>query len=205
MINFSKQGISTAATFYLSENTLFGRDMWDQSQSFKYDPGSTIVACGIKFGGSWDGGFEYEGIKNSVSNLGSSHIAVPLQAEFEDYGYAVSHEALRALLDSVYELGGFQKVWRGTVKWPEDAKPGVMARGTALVVGGLVGRGYGVVFKTAKVGGHTAYFDFGVRTNGSLAGGDVPQKVQDDWKAIVKKPVEDGAVDEGVAPIEAEE
>ncbi|KAF6809418.1 hypothetical protein CSOJ01_06896 [Colletotrichum sojae] len=48
--------------FILSENTLFGTDMWETGQVFSYDPKSTVTANAVRRGAVDNGELQYTGL-----------------------------------------------------------------------------------------------------------------------------------------------
>ncbi|KAL8708435.1 MAG: hypothetical protein Q9220_006725, partial [cf. Caloplaca sp. 1 TL-2023] len=113
--------------FYLSENTLLGQDMWDSNQEFFYDPGSTIIACGTRWGGVKDGSLSYQGCKTQglKAYMTDTDSGFPMAQEFEVYAAAVTHETIRELLKAAYPTqssSGFP--WKGLLIWvpPTDPK-----------------------------------------------------------------------------------
>ncbi|KAH8162489.1 hypothetical protein CIB48_g5752 [Xylaria polymorpha] len=65
-VDLKDTGIPSGQEFILAENTLFGDDMWDSSQTFFYDPHSNRTAYATKWGGKEDGRLTYDGCTPAI-------------------------------------------------------------------------------------------------------------------------------------------
>lgn len=56
-------GLEVGTVFLLSCNTVFGTDMFDEAQQFKYDPTVNTMAVGSRYGPINSGGLQWLGCK----------------------------------------------------------------------------------------------------------------------------------------------
>ncbi|UPK99630.1 hypothetical protein LCI18_010565 [Fusarium solani-melongenae] len=61
-VDLSIVDMAPGTLFILSENTLFGTDMWETNQVFSYDPTSTVTVNAVRSGGVDDGSLTYTGM-----------------------------------------------------------------------------------------------------------------------------------------------
>ncbi|KAF8595807.1 hypothetical protein BDV93DRAFT_514675 [Ceratobasidium sp. AG-I] len=58
IVNLSSTGIQPGAVFLISSNTVWGTDMFDETQEFKYEPSANMIAIGSRSGPVNHGGLE---------------------------------------------------------------------------------------------------------------------------------------------------
>lgn len=162
-------------TFYLSENTVFGNDLYSTEQSFEFDPNSNLMAIGQRWGSSLSGSFEYMGTKPYNEN-----------AALDEF---VSSDALSAAAGIIEVLSGLEDdngggdghtnkpLWDGFVKWASGANPNYVLLSLTAITLALIARGYQVTHTKTEKG---ATFTFGPKGDRG-----VPPHVKKDWDSAV--------------------
>jgi len=178
--------------------------MWDSSQSFYYDPKSTITASATKWGGVHDGSHTYGGIKavrDGLNALEAEPLAFPLAEQFESYGEMVAYMRLSEFLAGVHgEVdASFSELYKGIAKWASGTNPNIVVIAIGVIAGALVLKGYRVrnVRRPLPGGGEEVNFYFGP-ANAATAVDGVPPNVVADWKAALLKAKQYNPIDGGV-------
>ena len=188
---------STAGVFILSENTLWGEDMYDSSYSFQLDPSSNQMATAIRWGAVDTGSLQTVGV------LPFSPTAVhPKGADGAMVVTACVQEVLAAIAASLEEGSdsgfGSGYPWKGVVGWANKLDPNVLVVAVGLVITALSLRGYNFTYHNDKKKDVTDIY-FGPKKQTDVGvGGGVPPKVKADWEYAVAQAKQYGAIDKGV-------
>ena len=190
--------------FYLSENTHWGKDMWDSNQEFFYDPDSTIIACATRWGGVLDGSLSYQGCKSKglTALMADSRSEFPLAEQFEAYAASVAHETIRELFKTAFPAyANTTFPWAGLVKWGSQLTPQQLLTAVSLVTAGLIAKGYALTVQTlvAPDGTRITTIRFGPQQHMAPPGA-VPAKVKADWTSSVALAKRYNPTDLGVFP-----
>lgn len=207
-MSVSSVGITTGTRFKLSENTVWGTDMWIGSPIFEYDPTSNKMAVGSRYGTTLNGGMEYYGLKDYDAQLeasieqakavGNNSLEETLLALFEQFS------ATLAVSESEDDEASAVDTFLGVVDWLSGVSGNMIAVACTLLVAYLANKGYRVEFSHRRTRGGTTTTSFTIVPRGRRlledgsevsgeskeatgsgeleAAGSVPKEVQKDWK-----------------------
>ncbi|KIJ36115.1 hypothetical protein M422DRAFT_261442 [Sphaerobolus stellatus SS14] len=199
IVNLKVTGISAGSRFLIGEDTVAGVDRYASSPEFEYDPNSTNMCCGTRWGAIYNGSFTWDGNKDSGSP--PSFMQIPQSAQIADlHNLAASyvHEAMREFGrpdDSVAgESFDAAQVLPETrvVEWKDGSDLKTINAGIASIVGRLIIQGYNYDYETlTEEGGKaTTTFFFGPKVDPAL-------KLVTDWKAALIKATVSASAKEG--------
>lgn len=177
--------------FYLSQDTYWGTDFADKSQTFTYDPNSNLMASATRTGSVRLGALTFQGTKEHAA---FSSFAAPVATPSASLVFAgAAEETLRQL--GILGVAG-RKSCSGTVSW-QDVD--LAASGLVTIMIHLGSKGYKLNYKGS--GTTTTTIEFGFDDNSSS--GDVPDNVRNDWNDALRKASEYGLTDAPLALIDA--
>jgi hypothetical protein len=167
-LDFASTSIGKDVYFYLSEDTFWGVDFTDNSQSFYYDPNSRLVASATRTGSVDIGELTYQGVKeNSFTSSGTPESSLATSAAVED--------TLRQLGVLDTSLG---KSYSGSVSWPNtDAA----AKGLATILVHLASKGHKLNYTAS---GTNAFVEFGPSDENAVASAEDGER---DWEEALSK------------------
>jgi len=178
-------GISSGTTFFIGCDIVLGKNMWDSSKAFTYDPSSTVVAVGVKNGGADDGSFTFTGTWNKPSEL--DKVSSPGNDVFDRHAAAFMHEALKEEILKTPSDG--EKIpraeWDGTATWVNDTRSMCVLADCRTVVSHMNKGGFYVDFQLSESIVHNWKGEFliGKQAGPGLA---VPSNVTEAWDLALK-------------------
>lgn len=185
-------GISPGTTFYLSEDTMFGTDMWDASTVFEYDPSSNQCASGVKRGGADDGGLTFTGLI-TVGSVNEAAVEAPSAIGSVVENDTASRYAAALLAETIESSGKDLDIssyptapaYQGRVAWEPMTPFWVIAQGFAAISTVLQHKFWVKATAPRMIGGvYQATFDFGYKY-GPVAD-LVPVDIKVAWDLAVK-------------------
>jgi hypothetical protein len=195
-VNLNAENIDPTKTFFLSEDTHAGLDMYDDGYTFQFDPNSDQMATAIRWGAADTGSTQAVGVLpfnvqvadlKQTANDGTDGVTPRLLA-------VATHveEASKGLL-------GANLPYEGIVKWASKLNDEeTLAIALRAIFMALAAGMYTVIY-AVKADNNTT-FRFGPKGSEGVEGG-VPAKVKRDWEFAVAIAKTWGAIDGGVSRV----
>jgi hypothetical protein len=190
IVNLNAENIDPTKTFFLSEDTHAGLDMYDDGYIFQFDPNSDQMATAIRWGAADTGSTQAVGV------LPFNIQVADLKQTADDVTDAVTPRSLAvaAHVEKASKgLLGANLPYEGTVKWASKLNnKETLAVALRAIFMSLVAGMYTVTY--AVDADNTATFSFGPKGSEGVEGG----KVKQDWRLAVAMAERWGAIDAGL-------
>ncbi|KAH6918253.1 hypothetical protein BKA70DRAFT_1393970 [Coprinopsis sp. MPI-PUGE-AT-0042] len=184
IVNLKATGIAPGTVFLIGEDTVAGVDRYASAPEFEYDPNSTAMVCGSRWGAIYHGSFTWDGTKDTGGvpfSIQSTLTAA--QADTNHLAAAYLHEAMRQFgrPDDAMEGAPCQELPETrVVPWADGSDLATINRGIASIIGRLVTQGYYYDYETKmeENGKATTTFTIGLKEDPIL-------KLAEDWQSAL--------------------